>query len=89
MSFIFYNYLVKSILQIIKNIMFKDIIFTMPYYCHCVGLEIGASLYHQNRVTNNNNVLSHFGKSGFTNSRQKSPLRFGYVHGKCHTALAS
>ena len=61
----------------------------MPYYCHCVGLEIAASLYHQNGVTNNNNVLSHFGKSGFTNSRQKSPLRFGYVHGKCHTALAS
>ena len=36
----------------------------MPYYCHCVGLNIAASLYHQNGVTNNNNVLSHFGKSG-------------------------
>ena len=52
--------------------MFDDIIFTMPYYCHCVGLEIAAYLYHQNGVTNNNNVLSHFGKVVYQQQTKES-----------------
>jgi hypothetical protein len=56
----------------------------MPLKCYCTGYETGASLYHENGETLETTFSEPIRENRFHHGRQKSPLRFGYVHGNCH-----
>jgi hypothetical protein len=72
---------------LIVNILIKIFInyfYTMPLKCYCTGSETVASLYQENSEAIATTFSTDSGKSVY-HGRQKSQLRFGYVHGNCHT----